>query len=125
MGELLSNVLRCCAGGDGSPAFYRRVRSRMTAKRIVDYLKTADYEVLKNKSKHFTWPGHGNEEIDGPTLLWLLLQMCNSSTRVGVAELKEDLLKATSAKFQHNVSLVSSDNTVPQPHQFLSISQLL
>ena len=75
----------------------------MIAKRIVGYLKTADYEVLKNKSKQFTWSGHGDEEIDGPTLRWLLLQMCNPSTRVGVAELKDDLRKATSAKFQHNV----------------------
>jgi len=70
--------------------FFRRVRSRMIAKRIVAYLKTADYEVLKNKAQQFTWSGQGEEEIDGPTILWILLQICNPSTRVGVAELKED-----------------------------------
>ena len=87
--------------------FYRRVRSRMIAKRIIGYLKTADYEVLKNKAKLFTWKGHGEEEMDGPTILWLLLQICNPSTRVGVAELKDDLRKATLAKFQNNVKLLT------------------
>jgi len=88
--------------------FFRRVRSRMIAKRIVAYLKTADYEVLKNKAQQFTWSGQGEEEIDGPTILWILLQICNPSTRVGVAELKEDLRKTTSAKFQHNVKSMCS-----------------
>jgi len=41
--------------------------------------------------------------VDGPTILWLLLQICNPSTRVGVAELKEDLRRTTSEKFQRNV----------------------
>ena len=71
----------------------------MIAKRIIGHLKTADYEVLKNKAKQFTWKGHGEEEIDSPTILWLLLQICNPSTRVGVAELKDNLRKATLAKF--------------------------
>ena len=60
----------------------------MIAKRIIGYLKTADYEVLMNKSKLLTWKGHGDEEVDGPTILWILLQMCYPSTRVEVAELK-------------------------------------
>ena len=85
------------------PAFYRRVRSRMIAKRIVGYVITVDYEVLKNKVKQFTWSGRGYEEIDGPTLLWILLQTCYPSTRVGVAELKDYLRKVTSTKFQNNV----------------------
>ena len=87
--------------------FYRRVRSRMIAKRIIAYLKTSDFEVLKNKAHQITWSGNGEEEIDGPTILWILLKICNPSTRVGVAELKEDLRKTTSAKFQHNVKLMT------------------
>ena len=67
--------------------FYRRSWSRMIAKRILGYLKTADYEVLKNKARQFTWKGHGEEEMAGPTILWLLFQICNPSTCVGVAEL--------------------------------------
>ena len=83
--------------------FYRRVRSRMIAKRIIGYLKLSDWEHLKNKSSKFTWSGHGDEEMDGPTILWVLLQTCNPSTRVGVSELKEDIRGATSAKFGHDI----------------------
>ena len=83
--------------------FFRRVRSRMIAKRIVGYLNTSDYEVLKNKAHLLTWSRAGQEEMDGPTILWILFQISNPSTRVGVAELKENLRSATSAKFQHNV----------------------
>ena len=85
------------------PAFYRRVRSRMIAKRIVGHLKTADFENLKNHCEKYTWSNEDKEEMDGPTMLWLLLQACNPSTRVGVSELKTDLRNATSAKFQHDV----------------------
>ena len=85
------------------PAFYRRVKSRMIAKRIVGHLKTADYEILKNQSEQYTWANDEKEEMDGPTILWLLLQACNPSTRVGVSELKTDIRNANSAKFEHDV----------------------
>ena len=49
--------------------FYRRVKSRMIAKRIAGYLNTADYEVLKNKAHLVTWSRAGQEEMDGPTIL--------------------------------------------------------
>ena len=41
--------------------------------------------------------------MDGPTILWILMQTCNPSTRVGVSELKEELRSATSAKFNHDI----------------------
>ena len=85
------------------PAFFRRVRSRMIARRIMGRLKTADFEILKNQASKYTWSNDEKEEMDGPTMLWLLLQACNPSTRVGVSELKTDLRNATSAKFQHDV----------------------
>lgn len=85
------------------PAFFRRVRSRMIAKRIMGHLKTADMEILKNQAELYTWSNANKEEMDGPMMLWLLLQACNPSTRVGISELKTDLRNATSAKFQHNV----------------------
>ena len=83
--------------------FYRRVRSRMIAKRIIGYLKLSDWENLKNKSSKYTWAGQDDEEMDGPTILWILMQTCNPSTRVGVSELKEELRSATSAKFNHDI----------------------
>ena len=88
---------------DHQAIFFQRVRSRMIAKRIMNYLKSSDLEVLRNKQAMYTWSGNGLVEHDGPTILWILLQTCNPSTRVGVAELKEHLRKATSAKFKHDV----------------------
>ena len=85
------------------PAFFRRVRSHMIAKRIIGHLKTADLEILKNQAAKYTWSNADKDELDGPTMLWLLLQACNPLTRVGVSELKTDLRNATSAKFQHDV----------------------
>jgi len=85
------------------PALYRRVCSRMIAKRIIGHLKTVDLEILKNQADKYTWSNAEKEEMDGPTILWLLLQACNPSTRVGVSELKTDLCNATSVKFKHNV----------------------
>ena len=75
----------------------------MIAKRIIGYLKLSDWENLKNKSSKHTWSGHGDEEMDGPTILWILMQTCNPSTRVGVSELKEELRSANSAKFGHDI----------------------
>ena len=84
---------------DHQETFFQRVRSRMIAKRIMNYLKSSDLEVLRNRQRQYTWSGNGIDEHDGPTILWILLQTCNPSTRVGVSELKEDLRQATSAKF--------------------------
>ena len=75
----------------------------MIAKKIIGYLKTADYEVLKNKTTQFTWIGQDEEELDGPIILWLLLQTCNLSTREEISELEDELRKATSSKYRHNV----------------------
>ena len=60
--------------------FYRRVKSRMIAKRILGRLKAADYKILKNKESKYKWTGNGKVEYDGPTILWILLQSCNPST---------------------------------------------
>jgi len=85
------------------PALFRRVRSRMIAKRIIGHLITEDFEILKNQSAKYTWFNDDKEEMDGPTMLWLIIQVCNPSTRVGVSVLKTDLRKATSAKFEHDL----------------------
>ena len=90
------------------PAFFRRVRSRMITKKIMGHLKTADLEILKNQASKYTWSHDIKEEINGPTMLWLLMQANNSSTRVGVSELKTYLRNATSAKFQHDVKKLTN-----------------
>ena len=97
------SVLTPANTDDHKAPFYRRVKSRMIAKRILRRLKAADYKILKNRELKYKWAGNGKVEYDGPTILWLLLQSCNPSTRVGVSELKTDLREANSAKFKHNV----------------------
>jgi len=81
----------------------------MIAKRIIAHLKTADLEILKNQASKYTWANTNKEEMgDGPTMLWLLLQSCNPSTRVGISELRTDLRNASSSKFQHNVKKLTT-----------------
>ena len=96
-------VLDPAANAAHQDTLYRRVRSRMIAKQIIGYLKLSNWENLKNKSSKYTWTGQGDEEIDGPAILWILMQTCNPSTRVGVSELKEELRSANSAKFGHDI----------------------
>ena len=86
---------------DQQEPFFWQVRSRMIAKRIIGYLKLLDWEHLKNKAIKYTWSGKGYEEIDGSTILWILMQ--TPSTRVGVSELKEEMRSNTSAKFNHDI----------------------
>ena len=62
-------VLNPAADQDQRASFFRRVRSRMIAKRIIGYLKLSDWEHLKNKASKYTWSGQGDEEIDDPTIL--------------------------------------------------------
>ena len=82
---------------------HRRVRSRMIAKRIIGHLKTSNFEILKKHASKYTWSNDTKNEMDRPTMLWILLQACNPSTRVGLSELKTDLRNANSAKFKHDV----------------------
>ena len=71
------------------PAFYRRVKSKMIAKRIKGYLKAADWDTLQNDSSVYTWWSPTGDEMDGPTIIWLLLQSCSPSTCIGVTKLKD------------------------------------
>ena len=80
----------------------------MIAKRAIGYLKSADYEVLKNCKSVFTWSANGKEEIDGPTILWILIHEVNPSTRVGLSEFKQQIWLVNSAMFQHNVKKLTN-----------------
>ena len=84
--------------------FYRRVKSKMMALRVKGYMTAADWENLRNDKNLFTWNKTGSgHEMDGPTIVWKLLQTCNPSTRVGVENLKDNIRNVTSAKFSHDV----------------------
>jgi hypothetical protein len=70
--------------------FYRRVHSKMIAKRLLAYLKPPDLEHLETGVVDHTWINNLDEETDGPTILRHLLSRANPSTRVGVADLKSN-----------------------------------
>ena len=71
------------------PHFFRRVRSRMIAKRVRGCLKYADWETLLNYSSKFTWASNTEIKWDVPTLLWLLLTLLNPSTHTSIMKIKD------------------------------------
>jgi len=83
--------------------FYRRVKSRMIAKRVKGYLSLSDWNTLKNRSPQFTWQSDDGDEWDGPTMLWILLNVINPEIKVSVNDLKEQIESARSNKFNHDV----------------------
>ena len=84
--------------------FYRRVRSKMIAKRIENSLTPASWKTLFSKRKHFTWTSTaGNAGYDGPTMLHILIAGVNPSTRVGVSDLKSIIRSTKLVQFQYNV----------------------
>ena len=96
-------VLNQADDQDQQELFFRQVCCRMIVKRIIGYLKLLDWEHLETKTIKYSWSGQGDEELDGITILWILMQICNPSTRIGVSELKEELRSSSSAKFNHDI----------------------
>ena len=62
----------------------------MIAKRIEGIFDEGSIKTLFNKKKEFTWtdPVDGSDEIDGPTLVQIIIASVNSTTHVGVSDLK-------------------------------------
>ena len=86
------------------PAFYKRTRSTMIAKRIKASSDKASMKSLNLEKSKFQWhEPNGNIIQDGPTMLYLLLTKVNSSVRVGISALKSNLMTATLPKFSNNV----------------------
>ena len=85
-------------------AFFRRVRSKMIAKRIENSISTVSWKTLFSKRKHFTWTHtNGNASYDGPTMLQILVSGINPSTRVGVSDLKSLIQSTRLVQFHYNV----------------------
>ena len=83
---------------------YRRVRSKMIAKRIENSSTTSSWKTLLSKRKHFTWANSdGTANYDGPTILQILISSINSSTRVGVSDLKTSIRTTQLNQFQYNI----------------------
>ena len=87
------------------PHFYRRTRADMIAKRIKGTFDEASIKTIFNKKREFTWndPITGIEELDGPTMLQIIIQGINPTTRVGVSDFKMEIQNATLPKHNDNV----------------------
>ena len=58
---------------------------------------------LKNQADKFTWTSAEGDEYDGPTMLWILLNVVNPEIKVTVNDLKKQITTARSKMFGHNV----------------------
>ena len=75
--------------------YYQQVRSWIITKRIESSLSPASWKVLFGKIKHFNWIGVDSVSLyDGPVILQLIVMTTNSSTRVGISNLKSIIWNA-------------------------------
>ena len=85
--------------------FYRRIQATMIAKRIEGLFDQAPINTFFNKKRDFTWTdtATGIEELDGPTMLQIIVQGINPTNRVGVSDYKMEIQNATLPKHSNNV----------------------
>ena len=84
--------------------FHARVRINMIGLRIIGSLTTKGFDTLNLNKSLYTWvDANGQVYYDGCVILYLILQHCNPSTRVGVSDLKQTIRQCTVSKFNHNV----------------------
>ena len=101
--------------------FFRRVWSKMIAKRIDSSLSSASWKVLFGKCKNFTWTGsNGDASYDGPMMLQIIISTVNPSTRVGISDLKVSIRTARLVQVQWNVVVLCDKMTA----DYLLITQL-
>ena len=85
--------------------FFLRMRSRMIASRLEGVISSESHKSLMLRKKEFTWtdPNDGHPIFDGPTMLKILVQSINPTTRVGVSDYKERISSARMNKFNHDL----------------------
>ena len=68
--------------------FYRMTRVTMIAKIIEGLFNEASIKTLFNKKREFTWNDSltGIKDLDGPTMLQIIIQCINPTTRIGVSD---------------------------------------
>ena len=84
--------------------FYEQVRANMIGQRIMGSLTAKAKKTLMTRSKDFTWTtAEGQETLDGPTILQIIVEGVKPSTRVGISNLKDKIKVARLAGHDHNV----------------------
>ena len=109
--NLVCEAIDPAANAPHIPRFYRRVRVGMIAKRIEGSLDEASMKTLKIKKREFSWtnPTTGAIELDGPTMLQIIIQGINPTTRVGVSDFKKSIQNCKLSMFDNNVKDMLDD----------------
>jgi hypothetical protein len=91
--------------------FFRRNRAALIAERIEGIISAETHKSLMLRQSDFAWtdPHTGHASFDGPTMLKILVQMVNPTTRVGVNLHKRMIEKAKMSKFGHNLDDMLTD----------------
>ena len=91
--------------------FYKRMRSRMISARIEGVISAESHKSLMLRKKDFTWTSatDGHPIHDGPTMLKILVQSINPTTRVGVSDYKERISSARMNKYSHDLIKLLDD----------------
>ena len=86
------------------PLFFKRVKSEMISKYLEGCLSKSALKQLSLRKDEYTWTDSSRENIvDGPTMLKVVVDTVNPSTRVGVGNLMEEIEQATMAKYDENI----------------------
>ena len=72
--------------------FYKRVDSQVVAESVKNFMHEEDYAKLLLKKKDFSFTdSNGAEKLDGPIMLWFVLNRINPSIIVGVEKYRKKL----------------------------------
>ena len=109
--NLVCEAIDPAANAPHIPRFYRRVRVGMIAKRIEGSLDEASMKTLMIKKRDFSWtnPTTGAIELDGPTMLQIIIQGINPTTRIGVSDFKKSIQNCKLSMFNNNVKDMLDD----------------
>jgi len=93
------------ANADHRRCFFNRVQSNIIAKAVFQHLSSASIKALALEKKYFTWQDDdGNEKIDDPTLIKIILSKLAPSTVLGVQKLREKISWFELKNFEYNVA---------------------
>jgi len=111
--DLVTHTVDPASEALDKPRFYHRVRAGMIRKRIEGSLDDASFKTLMLKKKDFCWtnPTTGSIDHDEPTMLQIIINGINPTTRVGVSDFKKAVQNAKLSTSSNNVKDMLDDMT--------------
>jgi len=112
------------AGDEGQRRqFFLCMRSRMIASRLEGIISSESLKSLMLRKRDFTWADQtdGHPIFNGPTMLKILVQSINSTTRVGVSDYKERISSARMNKYNHDLINMLDDMESITTTRFLNL----